>query len=248
MSSPLLLLDWGNSQLKGMLIDPQQENWQQVPKVFAHIEDLAAFIKSTAVTELAVASVRDDADNRRLQHIAERQGCKMFFASTQPCFDGFYCRYAQPERMGVDRWLALLAVKDEAASGAVLDIGTAITLDVYADSRHLGGQIAPGLALMEKSLQRTGRVRWTASSQDEIDFLGHSTESCVQAGINSTLAGYLCFLVKSVEAQYRIEHWWLCGGGAVYWRSRLPFSKPVHVDPLLVFKGLYRCYLQSVIQ
>ncbi|HEX9853534.1 MAG TPA: type III pantothenate kinase [Woeseiaceae bacterium] len=62
--------------------------------------------------------------------------------------------YASPRRLGVDRWVALIAAYAERRSAAVIvDAGTAVTIDVL-DKRgvHLGGQIIPGLRLMSSCL------------------------------------------------------------------------------------------------
>ncbi len=67
---------------------------------------------------------------------------------------GVYNAYQQPEKLGVDRWLALVAVRNHYQLPAcIVDCGTAITVDLMdADGKHQGGLISPGLTLMKKSL------------------------------------------------------------------------------------------------
>jgi type III pantothenate kinase len=62
--------------------------------------------------------------------------------------------YLQPEKLGVDRWLALVAARNfYALPACVVDCGTAMTIDLIdAQGQHLGGFISAGLALMKKSL------------------------------------------------------------------------------------------------
>ena len=62
--------------------------------------------------------------------------------------------YLHPEKLGIDRWLVLIAARHfYAAPACVVDCGTAITVDLIdADGHHLGGLISAGLALMKKSL------------------------------------------------------------------------------------------------
>jgi type III pantothenate kinase len=62
--------------------------------------------------------------------------------------------YPQPEKLGVDRWLALVAARNSYRLPAcIVDCGTAITIDLIdASGHHLGGFISAGLALMKKSL------------------------------------------------------------------------------------------------
>ena len=77
--------------------------------------------------------------------------------------------YPEPGRLGVDRFLAMVAAHaDEAVSCVLAGVGTALTLDALtADGQHLGGLIAPGPQLMQQSLlgatsriqvERPGRV------------------------------------------------------------------------------------------
>ncbi len=70
--------------------------------------------------------------------------------------------YPEPGRLGVDRFLAMVAAHAEDPVSCVLaGVGTALTLDALtAEGRHLGGLIAPGPQLMQQSLLgATSRVQ-----------------------------------------------------------------------------------------
>ena len=70
--------------------------------------------------------------------------------------------YAEPQKLGVDRFLAMVAARADGLAPCVLaGAGTALTLDALAaDGRHLGGLIAPGPRLMQQSLLgATAQVR-----------------------------------------------------------------------------------------
>jgi type III pantothenate kinase len=62
--------------------------------------------------------------------------------------------YSEPSRLGVDRWLALVAARElVAGSCLIVDAGTAATFDLLlADGTHLGGLILPGVHMMRESL------------------------------------------------------------------------------------------------
>ena len=81
-------------------------------------------------------------------------GLEAQFAVTRQDCLGLRVAYAEPARLGVDRWLALLAALGRGADAAVIvDVGTAATFDVLAPAgRHLGGLILPGLTMMRDSL------------------------------------------------------------------------------------------------
>ncbi|WP_210397136.1 type III pantothenate kinase [Motiliproteus sediminis] len=98
--------------------------------------------------------------------------------------------YADPSRMGVDRWLAMLAGYRHAGGACcVVDCGSAITLDyVAADGTHLGGYIMPGLRLMRLGLLgNTQQIRVEHDAPPDTR-PGCSTEEAVQHGLHLMVA------------------------------------------------------------
>lgn len=91
--------------------------------------------------------------------------------------------YAEPARLGVDRWLTLIAAWHQGLAPAVIvDCGTAITIDALAgDGRHLGGVILPGPELQRQSLSARARgipdEPWAPAAP-----LGRDTRSGVSGG------------------------------------------------------------------
>jgi type III pantothenate kinase len=76
------------------------------------------------------------------------------FAATEHSAHGVTIAYERPERLGVDRWLVLLAAH-RTCEGPVLivDAGTAITYDLMlGNGRHLGGLILSGIETMRDGL------------------------------------------------------------------------------------------------
>ena len=91
--------------------------------------------------------------------------------------------YADPQRLGVDRFLAMVAARADGGAPCVLaGVGTALTLDALAaDGQHLGGLIAPGPQLMQQSLLgATARVR--PERPGEILELADNTADAVVSG------------------------------------------------------------------
>ena len=95
--------------------------------------------------------------------------------------------YAEPQTIGVDRWLALLATSALTPTDAiVIDAGSAITIDLLkASGEHLGGAIMPGF---HTTLARFRRILPSADfAHPDIAFVedpGVSTERCIH--INHT--------------------------------------------------------------
>ena len=111
---------------------------------------------------------------------------------TAPCYiratnqaAGVTNAYREPGTLGADRWAAIVAAHhDTEKPVCVIDCGTAITLDVVdATGRHLGGLIAPGLAMMRRSLaQETVAI---GPVPDAVDGLPSIFSRNTTEGVNS---------------------------------------------------------------
>ena len=94
--------------------------------------------------------------------------------------------YIHPERLGPDRWAALIAAHHlfRKSPVCILDCGSAVTIDALAaDGRHMGGLIVPGLAMMERVLvSKTSGIKLENVPAPEISLLARDTETAVQGG------------------------------------------------------------------
>jgi len=175
--------------------------------------------------------------------VSSALGLGVEFARSQSFAAGVRNAYREPARLGVDRWLAMLAAFAETgAAVCVLDCGSAMTADlVDAAGHHRGGFIAPGLAMMRNSLfAGTDRVRFeplaAAGRASAPPAPGCSTDEAVAGGVELAAAGFLrgahqCFGSVCPGAAVL-----LTGGDAEALRARLDF--PVSMRPELVLDGL----------
>jgi len=101
------------------------------------------------------ASVIKDARRERfLQLAGQYPAARVFECIVTEQAAGVRCGYRDVARLGVDRWLAVVAGWELCRKPlVVVDLGTAATLDfVDAGGGHLGGYIVPGLNLGIKAL------------------------------------------------------------------------------------------------
>ena len=87
--------------------------------------------------------------------LASRFGALHWLRSSAQCC-GVRNAYEQPERLGADRWAALIGARAQTANAClVVCVGTATTVDwLAADGEFRGGLILPGVDLMRASLAR----------------------------------------------------------------------------------------------
>lgn len=104
---------------------------------------------------------------------------------------GVRCAYQDPSKLGVDRWLNLIALQHlYAGGGCVIDAGSAITVDYLGeDGRHLGGIISPGVQLMQQSLQQVAGLPLPSAACPP--HLANNTEQAIYSGTLLAATGLL---------------------------------------------------------
>jgi type III pantothenate kinase len=125
------------------------------------IDLLAAWETMARPARILVANVGGEAVAAALGRVCEgRWGLVPGFVRTEAEAFGVRIAYAEPARLGVDRWLALVAARRHFPGDVlIVDAGTAITFDLLAaDGRHLGGLILPGVEAMRDTLLRGTQI------------------------------------------------------------------------------------------
>jgi type III pantothenate kinase len=244
-----LLIDLGNSRLKWALWDGAQ---MQRGATFTHVRegeaadgaalavDFSALWKEVpAVNAIWIASVAASALEQALtRSLNEHFALPMRYARSPAAACGVRNAYSAPARLGVDRFLGMVAAHRESAGPAVIaSCGTALALDaVGADGRHLGGLIAPAPALMRQALlERTARLG-ELSPAPIVEF-ADSTAGAVESG--TWLAAVALVERFALRAQTEFgaaPALILCGGGA---KRLAPLLELEHrYEPDLVLRGL----------
>lgn len=206
-------VDEGNTRLKWWLVDHDVTLKQG--SAASHHELLLHWHQAGAPDDWVLASVRDTTPLVVLVNAqAHTNVCIRHVHYDPRCLPS---HYEQPERLGVDRWLACVGAYHDARahrSGAdsilVVDAGTAVTLDWVAEGAHQGGYILPGLHLQTEILmQHTARVRVEQPVWDRCD-LGRNTTTCVTHGILASLVA----LIQATAQQCQAQHLFITGGNA----------------------------------
>jgi type III pantothenate kinase len=181
-----------------------------------------------------ISSVHEDQNQWLIQRFPNAQ-----FAQAQKEECGLKNSYADPSRMGVDRWLAMLGVwssqstDHEASQYIVIDAGTAITLDIIDDNgQHVGGYICPGFNMMKSTLL-SGTDKVLAENEWSIGRSpGYVTQLCVDHGIQD-------MVISCVERHCQSRSGakvWVSGGDGVMLTRLLSNAYTYNSD--LVLDGL----------
>jgi type III pantothenate kinase len=244
----ILLLDAGNSRLKwAILRNGHFESGGVLDLAGGAIKELAsaAWAELDTPESVVVSNVNGEPFRRALNSWVKRHWkLSPDYVVAEAELFGIRNAYAESARLGIDRWLALLAAR-ELFNGPVciVDCGTALTIDALAqDNRHLGGLIIPGLKLMRDALvgrAETIREQMQSASHEQVRLLGADTGSAVVGG---TLYAIVA-VIDRVMADLRAElgsglRCVLTGGDAL---GVLPLlATRAHLEADLVLLGLAR--------
>lgn len=182
-----LLLDLGNTRLKWALQHDAAEwcaqgalDWQ------ANVGDelAQAWINLPRPMQVVAASVVGGAREQQVAEVTQQVFRSVpHWLRTPASACGVRNAYAEPQRLGVDRFLAMVAAHAAHRGPCVLaSAGTALVLDAMTrGGRHLGGLIAPGVRLMQQSLlDATALVR--PQREGDILDLADNTADAVASG------------------------------------------------------------------
>ncbi|RON39807.1 pantothenate kinase [Pseudomonas brassicacearum] len=241
----ILELDCGNSFIKWRVLDADVRRVVGegvVDSDLALLESLKA-LKGLTLKFCRLVSVRTAEETSSLiSLLTEAFGVSVVCAAPSREMSGVRNGYEEFERLGLDRWLAMLG-GFQLASGAclVLDFGTAVTADfISRDGEHLGGFICPGMPLMRNQLRtHTRRIRYgDLAAERALESLvpGRTTVEAVERGCSLMLRGFVLTQLELARSYWGDDFAvFLTGGDADLVSGIVPEARVV---PDLVFVGL----------
>jgi type III pantothenate kinase len=142
-----------------------------------------------------------------------------------------------PETVGIDRLANLAGLMAHAVETAVvIDVGTAITIDVLDRAVFRGGVIAPGLMLQAQALHEHTAALPLVTVHGEAPLPARDTRQAIHAGIvYTTVAGTAAVARRLARRLGASTPLYVTGGGARHLRTAL---RSAHFDPHLLFRGL----------
>lgn len=194
-----LYFDVGNTRSKWLKVDGEGEESGVLNTSLEELEAGELLLIASSVSRVMVSSVKA---SERIQNFIDcvnrAWGVEPLIAMTQASQRGVVCSYDDPGRLGVDRWLAMLAAKDvsDGETVCVVDCGSAITIDVVlASGEHAGGYILPGLRLSIGAL-----LEGTDSVIVDVDNLSAASGVLGKSTTDAVYNGALFNLKSLVEA------------------------------------------------
>lgn len=236
------LFDLGNSRLKMALLGDAGSGKAGLDGALGVAHDGMALPSGwdarlpARFDEAIVASVASPGLAVQLLDVLTTRCDRISLARTAATFAGVRVAYAEPRRLGVDRFLALLAAHARAPRPwLVVGVGTALTIDLLdGDGVHRGGRIAPSPTLMREALH--ARAAQLPASGGVYAEFASDTDAALASGCEGAA---LALVERSLSAGAALldatPTLLLHGGGAQALRAQLPGAD---FAPDLVLEGL----------
>lgn len=216
------LFDLGNSRAKAARLDRTEPvdvialDWERADFATALRKSLAAWPRPDRVWIASVASPARAGKVREV--LAEIGASPPQWLHTPRRGGGIVNSYAKPERLGIDRFLAMVAARARTRGACVVvGCGTALTLDAVAtDGKHAEGMIALSPAGMLRTLQGATAI----ADRNPDAFNGDAaddTAAALQAGCWASAGALVEWFVARSKSQHGAARVWLHGG----WADRL---------------------------
>lgn len=233
-AQPTLLIESGNSSWKAARLRANALEYCGRGSDFGSLRN---WLRERPEQRIVLATVGDENDAVLLVSELQQRGYEIYRVQTSDITHFTHC-YTMPEKLGVDRWLTMVALRDRPLPVVIIDVGTAVTLDLMAvGGVHLGGWIAPGFLLMQDALVSRSR-RLSVHEHEPLQRLGANTEEAISLGCAAALQGFVEHAVRTVDEELSGKPYelYLTGGGVRHLDlARLPTHQ---LRPHLVLEGL----------
>ena len=150
--------------------------------------------------------------------------------------------YDHPNRLGVDRWVALIGARQRILERGlprpvlVVMVGTAVTVDALDTSgRFLGGLILPGFGLMLRALEM-GTAGLKAPTGEAVDFPTNTSDALMSGG-SDAIAGAVDRMYRKLEKRTGEKPALMMSGGATVKLASIT-DLPLEMVETLIFDGL----------
>lgn len=239
----MLLIDMGNTAIKAAsctdgVLSPVFREWHRDQDLTVVVDRLLKAVPAPAAIWMS-SVLNPSGTSTVLNQLKAHWSCPIHQVKTGSGAAGpnldVQIAYADPQRLGVDRWLAMIAAKAAYPGDTVIaDLGSALTVDVLrADGRHLGGIIVPGLQAMRHGLNLGTALGMSQVSLPDAPKLGVDTESGIAAGALLALAGAVDGAVRIAREMHGLSPQLLITGGdanALATAIHTPAHTPAHTS------------------
>lgn len=215
------LIDLGNSRLKFASLDAQGNRSEVIAISHAQAGPVDALLEAIGPNRVGgeawLASVASVERTKVVIEALQEAGLQVFRIHSQARCGGLRIAYREPARLGVDRFLSLLAASKRGdGPWLVVSAGTALTVDLLgSDGEHFGGLIAPMPAHMRAALAQ--RFAQLDLPEGQVRDFADDSADAIASGVRAAALGLVEHaLCKAHERLGAMPTLLVTGGGAEF--------------------------------
>ena len=238
-SISLLAIDSGNTAIKWGLHDGLR--WVEKGSILQseRIMLRQVLLQLPSVSNIIVSNVAGSSVSNDLRELLGNWRVRQQWITAQVKQCGVYNHYVFPGQLGADRWAALIAawhhLKRECL---VVNIGTAMTVDILSDTAEFrGGIILPGPKLMQQALvDQTNGIRTEGCGK--FQSFPNNTGDAVFSGMIQALTGAIekMYALLALNRDHSLPKIIISGGDAAWVCEHIHL--PYQIMDNLVLEGL----------
>ena len=201
----ILCIDIGNTNLNYAIVENMEVRdansfpTKRLKDDLHYIKEFHKLIEKHSVSAVSFCSVVPDLDSR-LRSLLDLE--IPIYQLTNQTLKGIDLHYPKPDEVGHDRIAnALTAQEYFSLPAVIIDLGTAITLDVVSEKGYEGGIIAPGFQLMTRYLNEQTALLPELDNEalgSVKGSFGKSTVQAMQLGVSIGFSGMVDALLQHI--------------------------------------------------
>lgn len=240
----MILIDLGNTRIKWAQVYAGDMRHGLPQPTLADL--FMAWQGMDAPQRVLACSVRSAAENQQLADwVQQAWHIQIEWLHAQERTLGVLNHYHAPQRLGADRWAAILGARAlyGRAAMVLVSAGTALVVDaVDANDGFLGGMILPGYRLMKSAL--AGQTAQLPLAEGEFAAFPQCTVDAIETGCISAMVGAVQSMYQRLSAHAGIAPIMvLTGGDASLIAPHLAYAVMLRDD--LALQGLLAFALQG---
>ena len=238
----ILVLDIGNSRTKWAIFNPDGKISQQGFFVNAELSQAQAPVAWKNCSRAVVASVAHPQVEASVADLLKAFAISADWLKSQAQSCGLKNGYQSPDKLGIDRWSAMVAGWKNYAhqdTCLVVNAGTALTIDAIYQAEFIGGKIAPGLVMLQQAFSHQTAL---VSSDHGVyqDFPRNTADASYSGALNAMAGAVLIQFNKLAELANKTPVLVLAGGDAALLAPLLQdLGMSLQLVDSLVLEGLF---------
>ncbi len=230
-----IIIDVGNSKIKVALF----ENGKIITKKIFNRLNIDIFdylkIKNSENNNLIISSVKK-IDDKVIKNFKK-------YAKNTIILDNniklpIKNNYKNKNTLGYDRIAAAIGAwcLSQSKNNLIIDIGTAITIDIVIDNVFLGGNISPGIDIRYKGLNNFTDKLPLLNNRENIYLYGDTTQTSIISGVINGITYEIQGAIDNFTKKFKNINTFITGGDAFFFDKKI--KRSIFVNSNLVLIGL----------